>query len=235
MPRAMILAAGMGTRLRPLTEDKPKALVKINHKPLIEHVIERLQNFGYHDVIVNLHHRANLLKTFLESKKLNSLNLSFSDETTKLLDTGGGIKKARWFFSDGEPFLVHNCDVISKIPIDRMLNQHMLSGALATLAVSNRHTARPLAFDESNHLKERFKSNEIPQVKGEVLRPLAFSGIYLLDPEIFNFMPDKDVFSIVDVLIEAATSRLVMAYEHDPAIWMDVGSKNNLQKASFFP
>ncbi len=234
MPQAMILAAGMGTRLRPLTEDRPKALIEANHRPLIEFVIERVVKYQFDDIIVNLHHHAGKLREFLQSEKFRHLNISFSDESSKLLDTGGGIKKAQWFFRAGEPFLVHNCDIISLIDLDEMHKQHLASGALATLAVSARKTTRPLAFDAHNQLKGRFDEKAPSLSRGKNFRSLAFSGIYLLNYEIFDFMPETESFSIIDVLLKASSNRPVLAFEHDPSIWMDVGSVKNLQNASRF-
>jgi NDP-sugar pyrophosphorylase family protein len=226
MLKAMILAAGLGTRLLPLTSQKPKALVEIAGKPLIEHVLDRFRQYGIRDVIVNLHHHPEQLQAFLGSEKFKVFNITFSDESGQLLDTGGGIRKAAWFFEDGQPFLVHNCDVVSLVSLNEVIQAHKRSGAIATLAVSDRKTSRPLAFTPGGKLIDRWSENAFL-----TLRPLAFSGFYILDPAIFPYMPDADVFSIIDVLIKAAASKPVIAFEHDPDIWVDAGNVKNLEKA----
>ena len=226
MPKAMILAAGTGTRLMPLTADQPKALVSVASKPLIEHVLDRFKTFKFFDVLVNLHHHADQMQDFLGSEKFKDFNITFSDEREKLLDTGGGIRKAAWFFNDGRPFLVHNCDVISTIPLNEMLRFHIARKAIATLAVSDRKTSRPLAFNKVGRLVDRWSQANEP---GSC--PLAFSGIYILDPAIFSYMPGEDVFSIIDVLIRASRESSVLAWEHSPDIWVDAGSIKNIAKA----
>lgn len=226
MPKAMILAAGKGTRLMHLTESQPKALVSVAGKPLIEHVLDRFKTFKFFDVLVNLHHHADQLQVFLGSEKFKDFTIAISDEREKLLDTGGGIRKAAWFFNDGRPFLVHNCDVISTIPLDEMLRFHIARKAIATLAVSDRKTSRPLAFSKAGRLVDRWSEASEPGS-----RLLAFSGIYILDPAIFSYMPGEDVFSIIDVLIRASLETLVLAWEHNPGIWVDAGSIKNITKA----
>jgi len=225
MTKAMILAAGLGTRLLPLTENRPKALVEIAGKPLIGHVMESLRKQKIKNIIVNLHHFADQLQQYLSGPEFGDLEISFSDERQKLLDTGGAISNAAWFFDDHRPFLVHNCDVISLIPLDELIDFHIQNKAVATLAVSPRNTQRPLAFSSEGLLVGRW-NNKIQQG----IRPLAFSGIYVLSPEIFSFMPAKDVFSIIDVLIAAAEKKPVLAFEHREEIWVDAGSRKNLKK-----
>jgi len=226
MPKAMILAAGTGTRLMHLTESQPKALVAVAGKPLIEHVLDRFRRFKFFDVLVNLHHHADQLQVFLGLEKFKDFTIAISDEREKLLDTGGGIRKAAWFFNDGRPFLVHNCDVISTIPLDEMLRFHIARKAIATMAVSDRKTSRPLAFNKTGGLVDRWSQSNDPGS-----RPLAFSGIYILDPAIFSYMPDEDAFSIIDVLIRASQESSVLAWEHSPDIWVDAGSIKNIAKA----
>lgn len=226
MPKAMILAAGLGTRLMPLTANQPKALVPLAGKPLIEHVLERFRKFNLQDIIVNLHHHHVQLRSFLEQEKFSDLNILYSDESAKLLDTGGGIRKAAWFFNDGYPFLVHNCDVISEIPLDEMINSHIERKAVATLAVTSRITSRPLAFDFNGLLINRWDNHFTA-----IAEPLAFSGIYILDPAIFSIMPGTGSFPIIDVLIKAATKMPVIAWKHDPEIWVDAGRPENFSKA----
>jgi NDP-sugar pyrophosphorylase family protein len=226
MPKAMILAAGLGTRLMPLTANLPKALVEIAGKSMITHVIEKLAYFGFREIIVNVHHFAEQLKDFLKDLSSENYVITISDESGKLLDTGGGLQKAAWFFDDQQPFLVHNCDVISQLPLNEMFEFHKKNAAMATLAVSKRSTSRPLAFNENGQLLGRFKDGA-----ETASWPLAFSGISVFDTGIFNFMPDAEEFSIIDVLIKASASEKIIAFEHSPEIWTDAGSIKNLEKA----
>ncbi len=227
MPKAMILAAGLGTRLLPFTSTQPKALIPLAGKPLIAHVLERMKQYNYKDIIVNIHHHGRKLKDYLISGGFSDINISFSDENENLLDTGGAIRKAEWFFQDGMPFLVHNCDVISLIPLDEMMQFHKSRKVIATLAVSTRNTSRPLAFNHHGNLTGRYNASMPVDIKG-----LAFSGIYIVDPAIFSLMPAGGIFSIVDTFINVSKSYDVVAYEHDPEIWVDAGSINNFEKAA---
>lgn len=226
MPKAMILAAGFGTRLLPYTATLPKALVPLAGKPLIEHVLERLTKFGFTEIVVNLHHHGRMLREYLDTRHFGSCKISFSDESLVLLDTGGGISKAAWFFDDDEPFLVHNCDVISRIALDEIFDSHKKTQAFATLAVSRRKTARPLAFDDEGCLSGRWNPDMTAQIK-----PLAFSGVYVLSPGVFSYMPAGIAFSVIDVLLQASRNEKVLAYEHDPEIWVDAGNIINFAKA----
>lgn len=226
MPKAMILAAGLGKRLWPITDRLPKALVPLAGKPLIGHVITKLEQFNYTDIIVNLHHHGDQLKNYLAQHTSEKMSFSFSDESGLLLDTGGGLAKAAWFFNEGGPFLVHNCDVISLIALDEMLQFHISNQAIATIAVSERKTSRPLAFDGSGQLAGRWPATPEP---GSY--PLAFSGISILSPSIFAYKPSAEVFSLIDMLINAAGSEKVLAFNHDPNIWVDAGTANNFPMA----
>src|SRR5207302_2061091 len=168
--KAMILAAGLGTRLRPLTNTRPKALVEIAGRTMLEITLERLRAFGIRDVIINVHHFAEMVVEYLKAGKNPGMHIEISREET-LLDTGGGLKKAAWFFrDDAEPFVLHNVDVISTIDLQRMAQFHKDNQALATLAVQDRPTSRPLAFDDHLQLRGRGPG-------------LAFSGIHVISPD----------------------------------------------------
>ncbi|HYL65367.1 MAG TPA: nucleotidyltransferase family protein [Candidatus Methylomirabilis sp.] len=175
--KAMILAAGLGTRLRPLTNDRPKALVEINGRTLLEITIERLKNFGVCELIVNVHHFAEMVVAFLKSKSNFGLRIEVSREDDLLLDTGGGLKKASWFFLENssaldEPFLLHNVDVISSIDFSRMLQFHNEHHALATLAVQVRESSRQLLFNQDLQLCGRRINNQetlIPAQQNETV------------------------------------------------------------------
>ncbi|HYS23484.1 MAG TPA: sugar phosphate nucleotidyltransferase, partial [Candidatus Eisenbacteria bacterium] len=157
--RAMILAAGLGTRLRPLTDNRPKALVELSGRTLLEITLARLRTFGITEVIVNVHHFADMVVDYLKSNKDFGMHIEISREEG-LLDTGGGLKKAAWFFLEdsvslNEPFLLHNVDVISNIDLRAMLQFHNEHHALATLAVQSRETSRSLLFDDHHQLRGR--------------------------------------------------------------------------------
>jgi len=150
--KAMIFAAGKGTRLKPLTDNIPKALVKVNNIPLLEHVILKLKKSGVTEIILNVHYLANQIIDFLKEKNNFDIRIEISDETDLLLDTGGGLKKASWFFDDNKPFIVHNVDIISEINIEELFNYHIANNALATLAMSKRNSSRYFLMNTENQL-----------------------------------------------------------------------------------
>ncbi len=233
--KAMIFAAGLGTRLRPLTDNKPKAMVEINGMPLIEIIIRRLKKFGVTDIIVNVHHHAHLIIDFLKEKNNFDINIVISDERELLLDTGGGLNKAKDFFSDGKPFFVHNVDIISDIDLKKMYDKHVKSGAVATLSTRHRATSRYLLFNKKNTLfgwmnVKTGKMILCKKKKGK-LSLRAFSGIHVVSPDLFDAMPEgKDVFSIIDVYLAAAAYQKIMGYPHEKDVWMDVGKVENLEE-----
>lgn len=232
----MIFAAGLGTRLRPLTNDKPKALVKVGGMSLLEIVIRRLKYFGVSEMIINVHHFADLVIEFLKQKNHFDIRIEVSDERDLLLNTGGGLKKATWFFEDGNSFLVCNTDILSNIDLKYFYESHCKSGALATLAVRDRITSRYLLFDEGNQLVgwKNEKTGELRQSRNfqnKNIRQLAFSGIQIIHPDFFEFMPKDSVFSTIDVYLEAAKKASIIAYAHDQDLWLDVGKIPSLKEA----
>ncbi len=232
--KAMIFAAGLGTRLQPLTNDIPKALVKIHNTTLLELVIKKLIRSGYNEIIINVHHHANQIVEFLDEKMNFGAFIQISDETDQLLDTGGGLKKASWFFDDNQPFLVYNVDVLSNIPLEILKVFHNRSGAMATLAVRKRKTSRYLLFDENIVLCgwENTKSGEqiITTEKNHYL-PLAFSGIQIIDPSVFQLITDEGKFSIIDVYLKLAKDHKIVGFRHDDSYWLDLGQKGNIAEA----
>ncbi len=233
MKKAMIFAAGLGIRLKPLTNNKPKALVELKGITLIEIVIKQLIKFGFTEIIINVHSYASQIIDFVNNNKFDA-NIYFSDETDKLLGTGGGLKKAAHFFDD-EPFLVHNVDIISNINLNDLYNYHINNKALATLAVRSRKTSRYFLFDDKLSLCgwKNFKTNDIKIAKppSSKLTPIAFSGIQIISPEIFQYINNKSVFSITDIYIALAGRYLISAYKHDDTFWMDIGKPENIVKA----
>jgi NDP-sugar pyrophosphorylase family protein len=235
--RAMILAAGLGTRLRPLTDDRPKALVEINGRSLLELALARLRSFGITEVIVNVHHFADKVVDYLRSRSSFGMRVEISREET-LLDTGGGLKKAEWFFlQDGndEPFLVHNVDVLSSIDLDRMVQSHRKHHALATLAVQGRDTVRHLLFDDQLQLRNRetpAAQNGAPTLPSQLL-PLGFCGIHVISPRIFPLMREEGVFSIIPAYLRmAAEGKRIMAFRADEYYWRDLGTQESLRQAA---
>jgi NDP-sugar pyrophosphorylase family protein len=226
--KAMILAAGLGTRLKPLTDSMPKALVVVNGKTLLEHSVNHLVQYGGDEIIINVHHFAEQILEFLEKKNNFGLRIEISDESKMLLDTGGGLKKAAYFFDDGNPFLLRNVDVISNLDLDAMMSFHLKSGSLATLAVKNRITSRYLLFDKSMRLcgwmndknGERICLNE-----QEETAKAAFSGIHVLDPGIFPLITETGKFSLTALYLGLAREHRISGYLEDVSYWEDAGKR----------
>ncbi len=233
--KAFILAAGLGTRLRPITNEIPKALVKINGTPLIEHVIKRLKNSGCDKFIINLYHYADKVIKFLASKNYLESDITISDESEQLLDTGGGLKKISWFFSPSESFIVHNVDIITDFDITELYRNHLSSGKTATLAVQKRESSRYFLFDEEKNLCgwENIKTDEQKITRKPVgnLEQYAFSGIHCADSRIFKYFPEGNVFSLVDLFLKAASQEKITFFDHTNSNFLDVGKKENIAKA----
>ncbi len=246
--KALIFAAGLGTRLKPLTDTMPKALVPIGGKPLLQLAIEKLKAGGFDEIIINLHHFADQIIGFVESHNRFNIRIEFSDEREKLLDTGGGIKKASPFFNDNRPFLTHNVDILSNINLRKLYEEIIQNQTkkqshppLATLVCSARKTSRYLLFDNENYLR-----GWINESTGEVKSPLsnfnprhyrklAFAGIQILDPAIFRYMttfPDR--FSIIDFYLTICDKEIVTSYIPNNLRMIDVGKKNSLSEATQF-
>ncbi len=230
--KAMIFAAGLGTRLRPLTNNKPKALVEVNGIPLLEIALQKLIHHGFREVIINIHHFGQQIIDFLEAKDHFGIHLEISDERDQLLDTGGGLKKAAWFLQDG-PFLVYNADILTNIDLAALYQQQLGTDAIATLAVRDRESSRKLLFDQNQTLCgwQNMKTGEQKISRyADVQTPLSFSGIHVIHPNLFRYFPDQEVFSIIDVYLEAAQKEVIQAYRHDADIWLDVGKPEALEQ-----
>lgn len=237
--KAMILAAGLGTRLRPLTHDRPKALVEIAGRTLLEITLARLRTFGIHDVIINVHHFADQVADYLQAHRDFGMRIVISCEDT-LLDTGGGLKKAAWFFlknpdSANEPFLLHNVDVLSTIDLRRMVAYHTERRALATLAVQDRKTSRYLLFDSSLELCGR-RSGEggNPELVRTVsdTKALAFSGIHVISPRLLSLLSEEGAFSVIPSYLRlAGQGERVQGFRADEYFWRDLGKPENIAQA----
>lgn len=233
--RAMVLAAGLGTRLRPLTDDRPKALVKLAGRTLLDITLARLAAVGVQRVVVNAHHFAEQMAEYVAGHDGYGMELTVSQEA-ELLDTGGGLKHAaRFFAGDDEPFLLHNVDIVSGIDLAAMAAAHRESGALATLAVQERASSRQLLFDGEGRLAGRTagagKAPEVVREAGE-LKALAFAGIHVISPRIFGRMPEEGAFSIIPAYLRlAAEGERVAAYRADGVYWRDLGKVESLRAA----
>ena len=238
--KAMVLAAGLGTRLRPLTDDRPKALVEVGGHTLLEITLARLRAFGIQDVIVNVHHFADKVTSFLKEHENFGMHIEVSHEEM-LLDTGGGLKKAGWFFLEHskpatEPFILHNVDVVSTIDLRRMAQFHKDNQALATLAVQQRETNRYLLFDEELQLCGRRVGREgNPQIvrAAPKTQAFAFSGVHIISPHLLTLMKEEGVFSIIDSYLRlAGDGEKIMAFRADAYYWRDLGKPADLQQAA---
>jgi len=238
--KAMILAAGLGTRLRPLTDKRPKALVEIAGRTLLEITVSRLRAFGIREVIINVHHFADMIVEYLKTNDSFGMRIEVSREEI-LLDTGGGLKKAAWFFLEDskgveEPFILHNVDVISTIDLRRMAQFHAENRALATLAVQDRETTRYLLFDEELRLcgrrTGRDQKSEIVR-RSQQVQALAFSGIHVISPRLLPMMSEEGVFSIIDTYLRiVGRGEKIAAFRADEYYWRDLGRPENVMQAA---
>jgi NDP-sugar pyrophosphorylase family protein len=238
--KAMILAAGLGTRLRPLTNDRPKALVQVGDRTMLEIALLRLRDFGIRDVIVNVHHFAGMVLEYLKKNDNFGMDIEISHEDD-LLDTGGGLKKAAYFFRGNlqagqEPFILHNVDVISTVDLRRMVQFHTDHRALATLAVQDRDTSRYLVFDEQLQLRGRRsgrdQKSEVVQSSPRV-QVLAFSGIHIISPRLLTMMTEEGAFSIVDSYLRLASQgEKILAFRADEYYWCDLGRPDSVRQAA---
>lgn len=232
---ALILAAGLGTRLKPLTDNKPKALVEIGGRTLIELAVKKLLADGFENIVINIHHYGEMLISFLKENKNFGANIKLSDERKLLLDTGGGLKHISKLIKHDEPILVYNVDVITNLNLAEFYKIHSNSENLATLAVRKRKTNRYLLFDRDYQLcgwinkitKERILVRDYVNRLSE----LAFSGIHVVNPVIFNLMPAEKKFSIIDLYLKLAPNFLIKGYDHTDTKWIDVGKIDNIQAA----
>lgn len=228
MKQAMIFAAGLGTRLKPLTDTMPKALVPVAGQPLLWHVVTKLKAAGYERIVVNVHHFAQQITDYLQANQNFGLDIRISDETALLLETGGGIKKARTLLDPAEPVLIHNVDILSNLDLARLDAREPL------LVVSERKTKRYLQFDEQMRLVG-WQNTETGQTKGRLGRPLAFSGIHVLSPSLFPLMdgfPDR--FPIMDFYLSVCARHCIRGYEAPGLQLLDVGKLDTLDRAEQF-
>ncbi len=231
--KAMIFAAGLGTRLRPLTNNIPKALVPLNGIPLLELAIRRLKFYGFNEIIINVHHFGDKIIAFLEEKNNFDIEIHISNEENMLLDTGGGLKNAAGFLKD-EPFLVVNADIVTNLNLAEMVKFHLENSFLATLAVQIRESSRQMMFNDQNLLsgwRNHQTGEEIISRVTEKPTFYSFSGIHVINPEIFEFMPEEKIFPIMPFYLSTAKNESIGAFDHTGDIWEDVGKLNAIEKA----
>lgn len=233
----MILAAGLGTRLKPFTDHHPKALALVNGKTLLERNLFYLNQYGIKDVIINVHHFADQIEEHLQQEQYRVLNITLSDERNEVLETGGGLKKASWFFDSSEPFVLMNADILTNLDLNRVISLHQNSNALATLAVSKRVSSRYFLFDESMQLRgwrNQKTGEERIATTTSVMEEYAFSGIHIIQPSIFKYIHQEGKFSMVDVYLELAKTHLIQGYDHTGSILLDVGKPESISIAETY-
>jgi MurNAc alpha-1-phosphate uridylyltransferase len=233
--RAMILAAGQGTRLRPLTNDIPKPLVRFQGKPLLEIIIDRLLSSGIEKIVVNIHHLAGQVLEFLKSRNYYNGRVLVSDETDRLMDTGGGVLKARELLDNGEPFILHNVDVYTNLDINRLVEAHQADNSLITIAVKKRTPSRSLLFDEQNFLSgwQNNKTGEkkiIRDFEGN-LTDYGNSCVYVINPEFFRLVFSSDPVSLTDLYLELARKYPIKGFVHNQDYWYNLGLYDTFLKA----
>lgn len=239
----MIFAAGLGTRLRPLTDNMPKALVPVAGKPMLERVILRLKDAGFNDITVNIHHFGEQIMDFLRANNNFGAEIHISDERDKLLDTGGGIKNARHFLDGNEPFLVHNADILTDIDLAAFYRHHVESNAEATLLVSQRNTARYLLFNDTYNL-QGWINKSTGEVKPEGFsyqegsyQELAFGGMHAISPSLFRYMESEQwtgKFSIIPFYLSVCKQTHIQGYPLQGFRWFDIGKPETLAEADAY-
>jgi len=246
--KAMIFAAGLGTRLKPLTDNCPKALIEVGEKPMLQIVIEHLIKYGFDDIIINIHYLGNKIKEFLQQHNNFKINITISDETNEILETGGGLWKAKDFFNDAQPFLVCNADILTNIDLEKFYQSHLQNNSIVTLAVRERNSSRYLLFDNDNVLFgwENIKTHEVKiprkiptEIKEQLadhetyaLHEFAFSGYHIISPEIFKHNHRDGKFSMIDWYLDLCKHHTIKAFQHTDDIWIDIGSQEELAKAN---
>ena len=231
--RAMILAAGLGTRFKPWTDKHPKALAPVNGKSLLQRNIEYLQQYGIREIVVNVHHFAGQITEALHAANGWGSEIFISDETAAVLETGGGLKKARpWL--ENAPFVLMNVDILTDMDLGAMIRDHFAHRPLATLAVTNRSTSRYFLFDEADELCGWRNVQTGQERLSRAVDPLiqkAFSGIHVIDPAIFGLMRLNGKFSTVDLYLDLAAGQTIRGYDHSDSKLIDVGKPASTKEA----
>ena len=229
----MIFAAGMGTRLKPFTDNHPKALAQVNGVPLLERNIKYLQSYGINDFVINIHHFGGQILAFLGENDNFGANIEISNESDELLETGGGLLFAKRFLENEKTFLIMNVDILTDLNITNFINIHELKGGMVTLAVSDRDSTRKLMFNDKMYLKgwKNLTTNKKTVVGGIFkLRELAFSGVHCVNSEIFTKITRTGKFSIVDEYLDLMKEDIIIGYQHTANL-IDVGKPESVAEA----
>lgn len=236
MNNAMIFAAGLGTRLRPLTNDRPKALVEVNGRTLLEHNIVKLKAAGFDHIVVNVHHFGEQIIRFLDAHQNFGIDIRVSDERGLLLDTGGGLRQAMPLFEDDAPVLIHNVDIVSEADLAAIYNKVKANGHIATLIINQRNTSRYLLFDEDYRLRG-WTNVQTGEVKGErASLQRAFSGIHVVEADLARYLNEYNAnapFPIMDFYLSYCNRLSIGAIELPTSCrWVDCGKVESLTKAA---
>lgn len=232
--KAMILAAGLGTRLKPFTDFHPKALAPVHGKPVLAWNIEYLYRYGVRDIIINVHHFAEQIIAFVETIQLPDLHISISDECDAVLETGGGLKKVAWFFNNNEPFILMNADILTDMPLNTFIEFHKEKNALVTLAISARESSRCFLWNKSMQLcgwRNKAKGEEIIVRNETDLTEYSFSGIHIISPRFFIYLIQEGKFSIVDTYLNVAKTENIVGFNHSGYKLLDIGKPESLALA----
>lgn len=229
--KAMIFAAGLGTRFKPFTDKHPKALAMVNKKSLLQRNIEYLQQYGITDVVVNVHHFADQLKEAIELNKGWGSNVIISDESNEVLETGGGLLKARPLLEGKEPFITLNADILTELNITKLLDYHQQNKALISFGITNRKTSRYFLFDENQRLcgwRNVNTGEEKISIPGKQLHQMAYSCVVVFEPAIFDLIPQRGKFSLTETYLSLASSQLILGYDHTGDRLVDVGKPESV-------
>jgi len=232
--KAIIFAAGLGTRLHPMTNNCPKALIKLNGKPLIWYAVTKLIDCGVTQIVVNIHHFGEQIIDYF-GKNSFGVPIVFSDERNFLLDTGGGLLKARDFLQDSSTIIAYNVDIISSVNLNEVVDHHLQYRPLATLVVRKRETSRYLLFDQEMQLSgwKNFETTEekISTQKYYTSKPFAFSGIQVLSSEIFDLITETNKFSVIDMYLRLAKEHAIKGFLDQSDYWLDLGKQGQIEDA----
>lgn len=234
----MILAAGIGSRLKPLTDKTPKALVKIGNHKMIDLAFAYLLKHGVDEIIINVHHLADQLMEWVAEKRWEGYNVQISDETGELLNTGGGLLKASYFLKQGDDFVLMAVDILTDLDLSGMIKQHQESSSLVTLAVKERETSRNLLFDQEGYLAGwvHNQTGDTKLVKGRSAdKALAFSGVHVISSEIFSLIEETGAFSIIDLYLRLARMQKIQKFDHSPTKWLEFGRAERISEIKDSP
>ncbi len=232
----MIFAAGLGTRLKPFTDHSPKALAEVNGKSLLEHNVRYLQKFGIYEIVINVHHFADMILEAIADNDGYGSEISISDEQDALLETGGGLKKAAYFFEGETAFVVMNVDILTNLDLGKMIAVHTENNAMATLAVMQRSSSRQLLFDQNmllcgwmnNNTGEKRIAREV-----QAVTPYSFSGVQVLSPSVLHDAPFEGKFSLIDLYLYQARTNNLVGYDHSGNLFIDVGKPGSVEQAEY--